>query len=272
MYKRPVAFALVECLLQSRQHEVGARAARHAPTHKPAGKHVRDECHIGKTFPGRHVGEIRHPQGIRTVCMKLPPDMVLWIPCGFVADRRTNAFAANNAFQAHATHQSSHRAACHTLAFAVQLVPDFAHAIDTEVILPDTADINTQLLVTLNPWRRLGGIGLALCVRVVRRRSNRQDLADRPDSVGVTMGVNERRHFFGRRSSSAWAKYAEALRSISLAWRSSRFSRSSALMRSRSSVVGPGRMPWSRSACRTQLRSVSAVQPTFVAIEPRHAH
>ena len=46
-----------------------------------------------------------------------------------------------------------------------------------------------------------------------------------------------------RRSSSAWAKYADALRRISLAWRSSRTSRSSALIRSRSSLVGPGRSP-----------------------------
>src|SRR6187431_1400363 len=38
-------------------------------------------------------------------------------------------------------------------------------------------------------------------------------------------------------------------------------------MRSRSSVVGPGRRPWSRSACRTQLRSVSPEQPIFSAIE-----
>ena len=52
-----------------------------------------------------------------------------------------------------------------------------------------------------------------------------------------------------RRSSSAIAKYALALRRISLAWRSSRFSRSSALIRSRSSVVGPARRPWSRSVC-----------------------
>ena len=35
----------------------------------------------------------------------------------------------------------------------------------------------------------------------------------------------------------------------------------------RSSVVSPGRWPASRSACRTQLRNVSAAQPIFSAIE-----
>ena len=42
-----------------------------------------------------------------------------------------------------------------------------------------------------------------------------------------------------------------------------RFPFSNALIRSRSSFVGPGRQPWSRSACRTHLRRVSAEQPTF---------
>src|SRR5207237_8506389 len=68
------------------------------------------------------------------------------------------------------------------------------------------------------------------------------------------------------------AKYADALRRISLAWRSSRFSRSSALIRSPSCVVGPARRPWSRSDRRTQLRSVSPVQPILPAIELIAAH
>lgn len=46
----------------------------------------------------------------------------------------------------------------------------------------------------------------------------------------------------------------------------------SALIRSCSSVVGPGRLPWSRSACRTQSRSVSGLQPIFAAIELIAAH
>src|SRR5262245_56209683 len=43
-------------------------------------------------------------------------------------------------------------------------------------------------------------------------------------------------------------------------------------MRSRSSVVVPGRLPWSRSACRTQLDSVCAVQPILAAIDTIAAH
>ena len=62
------------------------------------------------------------------------------------------------------------------------------------------------------------------------------------------------------------------MRRISFAWRNSRFSRSSALMRSRSSVVAPGLRPWSRSAWPTQACSVCAVQPILAAIELMAAH
>jgi hypothetical protein len=34
----------------------------------------------------------------------------------------------------------------------------------------------------------------------------------------------------------------------------------------------PSRRPWSRSACRTQPRSVSPLQPIFAAIEQIAAH
>jgi hypothetical protein len=77
----------------------------------------------------------------------------------------------------------------------------------------------------------------------IRRRGDLKHPTDRLDSVSVAVLVDERAHHFVRRSSSAWAKYADALRRISLAWRSSRFSRSSARMRSCSAVVGPARRP-----------------------------
>src|ERR1700740_2576492 len=78
--------------------------------------------------------------------------------------------------------------------------------------------------------------------------------AERLDPVLIALIVDERDHHFGRRSSSAWAKYADALRRISLARRSSRFSRSSSLIRLRSSVETPPRRPLSISACCTHLR------------------
>ena len=54
---------------------------------------------------------------------------------------------------------------------------------------------------------------------------------------------------------------------ISLARRSSLFSRSSSRIRARSSVVTPGRAPASVSARRTQPRKVSRLIDNFAAID-----
>jgi hypothetical protein len=78
---------------------------------------------------------------------------------------------------------------------------------------------------------------------MVGRRSDPQHPADRLDTVDLALIVDEGDHGFDRRSSSAIAKYADAFLRISLARRNSRTSRYSALMRSRSSLVAPGRWP-----------------------------
>jgi hypothetical protein len=62
-------------------------------------------------------------------------------------------------------------------------------------------------------------------VQEIGGRSDRQGRADRLDSEGVAVLVNEGHHHFARRSSSAWAKNAAAFFRISLARFSSKFSR-----------------------------------------------
>ena len=107
-------------------------------------------------------------------------------------------------------------------------------------------------------------IGKTGSVLVIEVRDDRQFTADRLDTQVLAMGVDERHHLAWR-SSSAIAKYAEALRRISLARRSSLTSRSNNLRRSRSvaaCAAGPAR----------QRRSVLVVQSTFPAIEVIAAH
>src|SRR6516162_11733895 len=107
---------------------------------------------------------------------------------------------------------------------------------------------------------------------MVGRGGNRQYLADRLDPIRSAVIVDKGDHGLCRRSSSAWAKYALALRRISLAWRSSRFSRSSALSLAVTSLVGPGLCPLSRSAFFTHSFSVCDVQPILPAIDMIAAH
>src|SRR3954462_11825221 len=99
------------------------------------------------------------------------------------------------------------------------------------------------------------------------RWGNRQHLAERLDPIRATVIIDERDHRLNGRSSSAWAKYADALRRISLACRSSRFSRSSVLSLAAMSVVKPGFRPLSTSAFLTHSFSVCAVQPILPAID-----
>lgn len=152
---------------------------------------------------------------------------------------------ATNALQAQLTHQSLYRAASHIKALTLELLPDFYDAITLHIVIPDALDFIAQPLVLLGAGTsqfRLTGFG---GMQVVTGRSDLDDATDRLDSVPVAVLVNKSVQDFLRRSNSAWAKYALARRRISFAVRSSRFSRSSALMRSRSSVVWPGLCPWS---------------------------
>ncbi len=84
--------------------------------------------------------------------------------------------------------------------------------------------------------------------------------------------VDERYHGLNRRSSSAWAKYADALRRISLACRSSRFSRCRDFNGSAASQGMPARTLLSTSEFFTHSLSVCAVQSIFAAIEETAAH
>jgi hypothetical protein len=109
-------------------------------------------------------------------------------------------------------------------------------------------------------------------MQVVRRRGNRQDLADRLDPINFAVIVNEFLHLLDGRSSSAWAKYADALRKISLACRNSLTSRSKALIRSDSLASVPFGLPETVCHDLIQRRRVSDVQPILAEMDWIVAH
>src|SRR5690606_7999034 len=180
--------------------------------------------------------------------------------------------AADGAPKPVGTHEPLDGAASDGNALSAELPPDLFGAVHGEVLLPHATNLRAELLVTLLSVGSQRRIPVPSPVRVVRRRGDRQDIADRLDPVGTAVLVDEHDHHLGRRSSSAAAKYADALRRISFARFSSRTSRSRSFSRARSLVVTPSRLPESRSACRTHFLSVSGVQPIFAAIEWIAAH
>ena len=212
---------------------------RHPPADDAPGEGVDDEGDVDEAGPGRDVGEVRHPQDVRPRRLELPVDPIERTRGRRIADRGPHPLAAHDALQAHLPHQPRDRAAGDRDPLAAELPPDLAHAIDPEVLLEHAADFGLRVGIAPRPGRQLARIGAPRHMGVIGRRGDRQNAADRLDPVDGAMIVDERDHGLDRRSSSAWAKYADALRRISLACRSSRFSRSSALSRSRSSLVRP---------------------------------
>src|SRR5262252_1615755 len=105
------------------------------------------------------------------------------------------------------------------------LLPHLAMPVDVTLLGPDAIDNFPQFLILTRSGRARRRIPLLRFVSVVRRWSDRQHAADRLDSIRRSMLVNERHHHFARRSSSACAKNADALRKISFARFNSRFSR-----------------------------------------------
>src|SRR5206468_7705077 len=97
------------------------------------------------------------------------------------------------------------------------LLPDLVCAIRLIVLAPNALDDRDEHLIpdgARGPFRRIRLAGL---VPEVRRRGDRHLTADRLDPMRGAVLVDEGDHHFGRRSSSACAKYADALRRISFA-------------------------------------------------------
>jgi hypothetical protein len=271
--RHPGAAAVVDRLLECVQHEVRPQRRGDTPADNPARKDVDDEGHIDEAAPRGDIGEVRDPELIRSRRGKVAVDKIGRPVGGSICPRGKDPGAtADRAPQAHLPHQSLDGAPSDAMTVTAQLPPNLPRAVDLLVLIPDPLDRLAQRVIALRPRAPTRGLCVSGLVPEVGRRGNRHDGADRLDPVSVSMVINEADHHFGRRSSSAWAKYAEAFRKISLARFSSRTSRSSSFNRWRSSVVRPLRWPVSRSACRTQRRRVSGVHPSLLAIEAIAAH
>ncbi len=147
---------------------------------------------------------------------------------------------------AEVAHEAGDVVPAHGDALALQRLPDLLDPVHAVVLLVHLQDLALQLRVGQSPRRRLTRPG-----GVVRGGGDGQVRTDRLDPEAGLVLVDEAHHFGSRGSSSRAKKDAAAFR-ISLERRNSRFSFSSSAMRRRSSVVIPGRVPPSISACFTQ--------------------
>ena len=165
-----------------------------------------------------------------------------------VADCGAHRLAPDYACQAHLAHQSRDRTSGDGHALAYHMPPDLAHTLDREILGEHARDLGLESNIVPCPRRQACRILSLRDTLVVGGWGDRQDTADRLDPIGIAVSVNKSDHLRNGRSSPACAKYADALRRISLACRSSRTSRSSAFTLSATSVGTPPRLPLSTSA------------------------
>jgi len=128
----------------------------------------------------------------------------------------------------------------HVRSLTPQLAPNLVGAEDLQVRLPDSLDVDAQHVIALDTGIAQCRVALRRSVAPIARRRDLHHLADRLDTVGMAVPVDESLHGLKWRPSSAWAKKALARRRISFPLRSSRTSRSSALTRSSLVEVRPG--------------------------------
>jgi len=169
--------------------------------------------------------------------------------------------------QAKISHRPPHGAACSIEALALHLPLHFAQTVNAEVLGKDPQNLELQLFILPDAsglQSRVSPLGKAL---VIGGWGDRPKPADRLDRIGIAMLVDEGNHRLNGRSSAAWAKYADALRRISLACRSLRTSRSNASSFSAVSVGTPPRFPLSTSDFFTHSNSVCPEHPIFSATD-----
>jgi hypothetical protein len=185
----------IQRLLQRVEHEVGLHGTADPPAHDATREHIDDEGDVHEALPSRHVGEVRHPQLVRSLGVEVPVDAVQRTRRLGVGHRRAHPLAATHPLQPEPPHQSLHRAACHRHAFAHELAPDLVGAVDLQVLVIHALHLRQQARVALGPRGQQRRTALARRAAPVRRWGNLQRAADRLDPEASAVLVDEGIHF-----------------------------------------------------------------------------
>lgn len=169
------------------EHHGGCHGRCHSPAQDPPGVGVDDEGDVGKSRPGRHVGQIGDPQPVRCRRPELSPHEISWPGRSRVGDRGVPWLAPDRAGQAQLAHQPLHRAAGHLDALAVERQPHFARPVDAVVGGMNPLDMALETAIA-----DLTCAGLTVDLLVVGRRGDlntelNQPGADRLDTPPQTI-------------------------------------------------------------------------------------
>ena len=186
--------------------------------------HERAERHMG---PGRHVGEVDHPQLVGTRCGEVPLHQVRGASRSPLRAGGDESLVSAGAADVVGAHQPLDLTARHrtqlamlaTCLFSAQLVPNLAGPIQTTPdprVAMDTANVPENHRVALRSSRQQAALRRIVGGRGDLAAVPGEHPADRLDPEPVPVVIDERCHH-GSRGSSSRAKKLDAASRISLA-------------------------------------------------------
>ena len=136
-----LGFALLQCHVQGRQHQVGGHAFSHGPAHHAPAPDINDHGQIEEPHPCGHVGHVGNPQLVRSVGMEVPLDQVFGrrlalVTVGGRGEPSSLADAVNASF----SHEAGHALAADAYALFDELGPHPGHAVGLVGVLVNLAD------------------------------------------------------------------------------------------------------------------------------------
>jgi hypothetical protein len=130
--------------LQGIEDKLGMCRSAHSPTDDAPSKSVDHEGPVNEALPVGDIGELRNSQPVRRRSFELAVHPVQWAGSRLVRECRADRLSSNDTLQAHRPHNPSDSATGDIEAFTLQLPPDLPNAIDAEVLLEDTTDLDLQ--------------------------------------------------------------------------------------------------------------------------------
>ncbi len=235
------------------EHQPGTKMRGHGPSNNPAAEHVHHHSQIQKSCPGWDIGDVRHPQPVRSLGCEVTLDQVLRDEGPNISLRRADLFSATDAFKPSLTHQAGDTLAADANSLLNELCMHTRCTVGTARTLVNGPDALSELSIRFGPGRRL-----PVEPPIEPAGGDTQDTAHGGNRKHGLIRLHDFEDLGGIESVSR-ANQAAAFAKISRSRRMRRFSRRSRRSSSRSALVSPSRRrPSSLSAWATQFLMVCA--------------
>src|SRR5215213_5618929 len=243
--------------------QLAAQMLGHGPADHPPAVHVEHHRQVEEAGPGRHVGDVGHPEAVRRRGRERALHQIGRGGGVALAPTDPRPFASVAPLQPGLAEQPGHSLARARHAGVPQFGPDPRRAVRAPALLVDRPDPLAEPLVGTGPRG-----GRPFPPGVVPAPRDTQQAAHRSHREVGLLRLDERERRY-RIASLSLAKKAAAFFRISRSWRSVRTSRRRWRSSSRPPCVSPSRAPPSTSARRTRVRSVRSAIPRSLATAPR---